>query len=142
MNRRRDHIAGRRRNRALILDHADNTRRFGPADIKRAWALAGKAKSEDCPLQRCSYCGALIPLGCVSCPECGATLRELPAPRSHDERRGGALIELSRLGAMSYPRVLRWAGQDEHRLRLVAQARGYKQGWVWRRLQELRGGGQ
>ena len=61
---------------------------------------------------------------------------------AHDERRGGALIELSRLGAMSYPRVLRWAGQDEHRLRLVAQARGYKQGWVWRRLQELRGGGQ
>ena len=38
------------KNRALILDHADNTRRFGPADIKREWALAGKAQSEACPL--------------------------------------------------------------------------------------------
>jgi DNA repair protein RadD len=126
--------------RAIILDHADNTRRFGFADLKRAWTLAGKAKSEDCPLQRCS-CGALIPLGCVTCPECGATLREPPAPRSHDELRGGALIELSRLEAMSYPHVLRWAGADEKRLRLVAKARGYKPGWVWHRLQELRGGG-
>ena len=43
---------------------------------------------------------------------------------------------------MSYPRVLRWAGADEQRLRLVAKARGYKQSWVWRRLQELRGGGR
>ena len=43
---------------------------------------------------------------------------------------------------MSYPRVLRWAGADEQRLRLVAKARGYKQGWVWHRLQELRGGGR
>jgi DNA repair protein RadD len=128
--------------RARILDHADNTRRFGFADLKRAWTLAGKAASEDCPLQRCS-CGALIPLGCVTCPECGAILREPPAassPRSHAEIRGGALVELSRLAAMSYPRVLRWVGADERRLRLVAQARGYKPGWVWYRLQELRGG--
>jgi superfamily II DNA or RNA helicase len=133
------------KNRALILDHADNTRRFGPADIKREWALAGEASSESCPLQRCDCCGALIPLGCVSCPECGAPLREPPAPaapRMHVERRGGALVELSRLGAMSYPHALRWAGPDEQRLRLVAKARGYKPGWVWHRLQELRGVGR
>lgn len=47
------------------------------------------------------------------------------------------LIHLDRLAAMPYPRVLRWAGADEARLRLVAQARGYRLGWVWHRLREL-----
>jgi hypothetical protein len=55
----------------------------------------------------------------------------------HHEKPGAPLVEASRLAAMSYWQALRWAGRDERRLRLVAQARGYKSGWVWHRLQEL-----
>jgi hypothetical protein len=33
---------------------------------------------------------------------------------------------------------MRWAGDDEMRLRAVARARGYKPGWVWWRLKTAR----
>ena len=39
---------------------------------------------------------------------------------------------------MTYQQALRWAGGDRDRLHLVAAARGYKPGWVYYRLQELR----
>jgi DNA repair protein RadD len=124
--------------RAIILDHAGNTHRFGPADVDRQWSLAGKTgKGENPPpLQRCSCCGALISAAAMSCPECGTVLR-VPKPKApHVERVPARLIETSRLAAMTYWQALRWAGRDEQRLRLVAQARGYKSGWVFYRLQE------
>jgi DNA repair protein RadD len=132
---------------ALILDHAGNTFRFGPADVARKWSLEGKAKDEPPPLQRCRECGALVPIALFECEECGAVLRErLPPagtmpPRHHHEITSGRLVEIDRLAVVRYGDVLRWAGADERRLRLVAKARGYKSGWVWHRLQELRGGG-
>jgi superfamily II DNA or RNA helicase len=129
--------------KALILDHAGNIWRFGPADLERNWSLEGKAgKSEALPpLQRCSGCGAIIPAAAMSCPECGTVLR-VPIPKApHVERAGTRLVETSRLAAMSYGQALRWAGNDRDRLHLVAHARGYKRGWVWHRLQELAEGG-
>jgi DNA repair protein RadD len=132
--------------RALILDHSGNTFRFGPADAPREWSLAGKVKDEPPPLQRCPECGALVPIALFECDECGAVLRQrLPPagtvpPRRHHEIAGGRLIETDRLAVMRYGDALRWAGADEHRLRLVAKARGYKPGWIWHRLQELRAG--
>jgi hypothetical protein len=44
------------------------------------------------------------------------------------------------LRGMSYGKVLEWAGRDETKLQQVAAARGYRRGWVFYRLQELRGG--
>jgi DNA repair protein RadD len=132
--------------KALILDHAGNTFRSGPADVARNWSLEGKAKDDPPPLQRCPECGALVPIALFECEECGAVLRERLPPagampsRQHHEITGGRLIETDRLAVMRYRDALRWAGNDEQRLRLVAQARGYKSGWVWHRLQELRGG--
>jgi superfamily II DNA or RNA helicase len=132
--------------KGFILDHAGNTFRFGPADAPQNWTLKGREKGEQpLPLQRCDYCGVLIPLACLECPECGAVLREPPGPRTHIERRGEALKALTpadRLSIMSYGQCLRWAGRDANRLRLVAAARGYKPGWVWHRLQELQEGEQ
>jgi superfamily II DNA or RNA helicase len=127
--------------RALILDHAGNTFKFGPPDADRRWCLEGKLKGET-PMQRCSECGALVPLAADTCPECSAVLRGRPAAgasgRMHVERHGAALVEINKIAAMSYGRALRWARDDKTRLRLVAQARGYKPGWVWHRLREIR----
>jgi superfamily II DNA or RNA helicase len=127
--------------RALILDHSGNTYRFGPADAPRAWSLEGRAKLATAPpmVMRCKACGAIDSISALACESCGATLRE-PAPRpARIEVRTSALVEVERLRAMSYPQALRWAGADEARLRMIARARGYKSGWVWHRLQELRG---
>jgi superfamily II DNA or RNA helicase len=126
--------------KAVILDHAGNTYRFGPADLARAWSLEGKAgKGEPPPpLQRCFGCGAIIPAAVMSCPECGVVLRE-PKPKApHIERAGAPLVATDRLATMTYQQALRWAGGDRDRLRLVAAARGYKPGWVYYRLEELR----
>jgi DNA repair protein RadD len=123
--------------RALILDHAGVTFRFGA----RTWSLAGKEKSDPPPMQRCPECGALVLLADWTCPECGAVLREPAAPRSYVEIEGGRLIEVEDqwLAAARYGEALAWAGDDEHRLHRVARARGYKRGWVWHRMQEVDG---
>ena len=132
------------KDKALILDHASNTFRFGPVSIERKWSLEGKEKSEPSPMQRCPDCGALVPLAEWTCPECGAVLRErLPPagtmPQQHHEITSGRLIEVADewLAAARYREALSWAGDDERRLYRVARARGYKPGWVWHRLQEM-----
>jgi DNA repair protein RadD len=129
--------------KALILDHAGNTYRHGVADAPHAWSLDGRPKDRAATelVRRCKECGALNPIAAPRCKECGALLREPPPPRPHVEVRSGALIEIDRLHSMPYGRALRWAGDSEDRLRLIAQARGYKRGWVWHRLKELREGG-
>jgi hypothetical protein len=128
--------------RALILDHAGNTYRFGFADTPRSWSLEGRAKGDgsdggEAPVApratRCPECGALVPAACFECPECGAELRS----RERIEIRQPPLIEAERLRIMNYGQALRWAGTSEERLHLVARARGYKRGWVWHRLQEF-----
>jgi superfamily II DNA or RNA helicase len=126
--------------RALILDHAGLSYRFGLADAPRAWSLDGRAQTSTgaCAVARCKECGALNPIAAMSCAACGATLRTPPPPRRHIEMRSAPLIEIDRLRAMSYGQALRWAGQSEDRVRMVAHARGYKRGWVFHRLQELR----
>jgi superfamily II DNA or RNA helicase len=128
------------KDKAFILDHAGNSFKFGLVDADRKWSLEGRAKDEQAaPLQRCHFCGALVPLSARNCPECGAVLREdpPPVPRTHIERRTDPLVLTNKLAAMTYWKALRWAGRDEARLRLVAHARGYKAGWVWHRLQEM-----
>jgi superfamily II DNA or RNA helicase len=127
--------------KALILDHSGNTFRHGLVDAPRTWSLAGRPKGErqgEAPLCRCEQCAALNPIAALVCSECGAQLREPPSKR---ESRIGPLVELhhvatNHLTTMTYRQALLWAGNDLHRLRLVAQARGYKPGWIFKVLQE------
>jgi superfamily II DNA or RNA helicase len=127
--------------KAYILDHTGNTFKFGPVDAEREWSLAGYAKDKDVqPLQRCRFCGAIVAAPARVCPECDAVLREEGPSRVHTEVRGVPLVPTDKLAAMTYWQALNWAGRDQRRLRLVAQARGYKSGWVWHRMRELAGG--
>jgi superfamily II DNA or RNA helicase len=122
--------------RALILDHAGCTYRHGFADTPRRWSLDGRPRGEggEAPVTRCPECGAVVPAASFDCPECGAELRS----RERVEIHGAPLIEAEKLKIMNYGQALRWAGNSEERLRLVAKARGYKRGWVWHRLEEYR----
>src|SRR5262249_49979148 len=51
------------KDRALILDHAGNTYRFGLADAPRCWSLEGRPRGEtgEAPVRRCPEGGALVP---------------------------------------------------------------------------------
>jgi hypothetical protein len=119
------------RNFADIIDQA---RRVPIEDeiARRGIKLRGNA-------DRCGprpACGALVPTATYECPECNATLRE-----RRIEIHQAPLIEAKRLRIMNYDAALRWAGNSESRLRLVQQARGYKPGWIWHRVQEIKKAG-
>ena len=69
--------------RALILDHAGNTCRFGLADAQREWSLEGGGKWEyewekgsRIAARRCTACGAVNPISASTCSECGAELHK------------------------------------------------------------------
>ena len=128
---------------AIVLDHAGNAFRHGMPDLEHAWSLDGRPKKRGKPLvRRCPECGALIPIAAHECPECGADLRPEPVqPATAPD----PLIELDPAQAFerwlatgAFNAVVRWAGSDESRLRAVAQARGYKKGWVYFRLKAER----
>jgi superfamily II DNA or RNA helicase len=122
------------KDRAIILDHAGNAVRHGLADTPHEWSLDGRPKGEsgEAPVRRCRGCGAVVPAACFTCPECGATLRS----NNIIEIRQPQLIETDWLKHMKYWQALQWAGGSKERLQRVAEARGYKPGWVWHRMQE------
>jgi superfamily II DNA or RNA helicase len=122
------------KDKALILDHSGNTFRFGMVDAPRVWSLEGRPKGQgETPLCHCGQCGALNPIAALVCVNCGTQLRE---PPSRSEIHTGRLVEFNQLAEMSYRQALLWAGDNAARLRLVAHARGYKRGWVFKALQE------
>jgi superfamily II DNA or RNA helicase len=130
--------------RAIILDHAGNALRHGLPDLEHAWSLEGRPKKPGKALvRRCPDCGAVIPISARECPECGAHLR--PEPGIKPAATSEPLIELDPttahrrwLAQGPFQTVIQWAGRDEARLREVAAARGYKNGWVYHRLRPPR----
>jgi len=126
--------------KALILVHAQNSYRHGLPDAPRTWSLDGRAqvRSPEPVVRRCPECGALVPIAALRCNECGIILREPAPPVPRIEVRSGSLVEINHMRSTSYRQAMRWAGESEDRLRLVASARGYKRGWVFHRLREMR----
>jgi hypothetical protein len=130
--------------RAVILDHSGNCLRHGLPDLDHRWSLDGRPKIRGKTLvRRCPECGALIPISAHSCPHCGTDLR--PAPVIRPATAPDPLIELDPatahqrwLASGSFKAVVRWAGSDPERLQEVAQARGYRLGWVYHRLRTHR----
>jgi DNA repair protein RadD len=141
---------------ALILDFAGNTLRHGLPDEPRQWALHSAArkdrpKTKGPTVRRCRECGTVNSRHDEDCRHCGASLIVKPPPRvevdvrlRHEARPcevfGSEVYD--RLRGMSYGQRLQWAGDSEQRLRAIAKACGYKPGWVYHRIVELRGAAQ
>ncbi|WP_456738546.1 DEAD/DEAH box helicase [Bradyrhizobium sp. USDA 4471] len=132
------------KSRAMILDLAGNVFRHGLPDTPREWSLAGREKKDRAPppvvarLRHCPACRTLNPPGTGVC-SCGTELKPTSA-----ERRDAALElvrvrqeQLQKLSRLTYGECLSWAGTSEERLQMVALARGYKRGFVHKRLIEI-----
>lgn len=60
---------------AIIIDHADNVRKFGLPDEHVEWSLERPPKQQKSNLIRCPFCSFLIKAWSLDCPECGKGLR-------------------------------------------------------------------
>jgi superfamily II DNA or RNA helicase len=130
--------------RALILDHAGNVMAHGMPDDPRGWSLKGREKKNGKAApsyKRCPDCGAVNSMAARSCGGCGHEFRAIVVPYQEIESKlipGKRLpMTAERIARMSYHAAIGWAGGDERKLHQVAQARGYKAGWVFYRMQEF-----
>jgi DNA repair protein RadD len=61
-------------NRAIIIDHAGNSWRFGLPEAEHEWSLSTSERGDperSAPVKLCCVCGAMIASGAHQCPECG-----------------------------------------------------------------------
>jgi superfamily II DNA or RNA helicase len=122
----------------IVLDHAGNVLRHGLPDEPRAWSLDGaKARKANATravpaLKRCPACFA-IHKPAPRCPACG---RVYESEARQVRQVSGELSKLdpTRIAALrSAPlRALLRNARTDAELRAIAEARGYKPGWVWR----------
>lgn len=81
---------------ALLLDHAGNVYRFGlpvdfvPPKLTDELPKASRKLPKEPPVRECRECGAVIPLGCSTCPECGT---DTPRRQPNVEQIDGRLVE-------------------------------------------------
>ena len=127
-----------------VLDHAGNTLAHGLPDTPREWSLLGRAKGaqREASGWRCPAC-FLVQVPAKACRECGEAA---PWLGDGDEREGRSLrlVEgqlqvvdperIARLRATPLSKLLA-DNPGREQLREIAQARGYKSGWVWHTMQ-------
>lgn len=127
-----------------VLDHAGNTLTHGLPDTPHEWSLLGRAKgaSREASEWCCQSCRLVQPMA-RACRECG----EVPPWIGDDEEREGRSLRLveGELQVVDPERIARLrsvplrellAGNpSREQLREIAQARGYKPGWIWHMTQ-------
>jgi superfamily II DNA or RNA helicase len=127
---------------ALLLDYSGNLLKHGLPDMPVRWSLDGREEARGCGedhVKACPNCEALVPMGVCECPECGhvffAPQREIQgiAP--------GAITEIDyeqvmRLREMPYRQAIATARTFDD-LKVIALARCYADGWVYRAAKEL-----
>jgi DNA repair protein RadD len=133
------------KNALIVLDHAANTLTHGLPETPQKWSLAGvKREPGMAPPDdwECPKCGCLNPSSSRACAGCEFE-REGCAQEPELVGNGeGDLTELtseilSRIRAMPYKQFVS-EPRSEEELRIYAQHRGYRKGWVFHRLQEQR----
>jgi DNA repair protein RadD len=134
---------------ANIFDHAGNWTRHGLYDEDRVWSLQGRAKQKrgadgDPAVTCCSDCHAVLKARVKRCPHCGFAFEivpheivEMAGELSEISQDDTANVTAERLRTMRYRAALQWCGSDPDKMRLVAQAKGYKHGWIWHLQQEI-----
>ncbi|MGB4948648.1 MAG: DEAD/DEAH box helicase [Candidatus Competibacter denitrificans] len=121
--------------RAIILDHAGNTRRHGLPTEPGQWSLANRPRNKSAAslhlTKDCVDCGALLPLAARTCQECGcvfewARMTEEPPPTVTGELEAIDAVAVARERRREVARA-----RSLEELQAIGRARGYKSGWAW-----------
>lgn len=90
------------KDRAIILDHADNVRRHGLPTDEVEWSLDGVKRKGKSPVKKCFECGATVSSSAAACPGCGhrfeASGSQVAVPvrdAVEVEVRAGELVEMT-----------------------------------------------
>lgn len=125
---------------ALLLDHCNNTMKFGLPDEDREWELtsdiATKKKDPGFSIRVCPHCFAASPPRALVCVECGRKF-EVEA-RQNVKEKDGDLVELT---AEEIERKKQWVAERRAQgmstlaqLKDIERIKKYKPGWaehVW-----------
>lgn len=125
--------------RALILDHAGNTRRHGLPTEPGNWSLASKPRRKPDPnlalTKDCPDCAAVLAMAARSCPECGCVFEWARDAAETPPTVAGDLEEIDAVAVARQRRAEVARAKSLEDLQAIARARGYKMGWahhVWR----------
>lgn len=123
------------KDKAIILDHAGNTHRFGLPDDERTWSLeglSGPRGPRPAPSKRCSICFAVTHPGAAVCGECGHKFISA-STRETIRQVDGDLEEVAADLARTKARQEQGMADSLAGLVQLAQLRGYKnpQGWAF-----------
>lgn len=128
------------KDKALILDHAGNTRRHGLPTEPGNWSLENRPRrssAQGALTKDCFDCGAVLALAARTCPECGCIFAwaQAETPEAPPTVAG----DLEEIDAVAVARerrreVARARSLEE--LQEIGRARGYKSGWAWHRWRE------
>jgi superfamily II DNA or RNA helicase len=122
---------------AFILDHVGNISKHGLAEDHREWSLDGIdkkfSKSEVSTHKQCEGCFCMFIKTLPACPECGY---EKPPAAPKIVQIDGELVEITSIRSLPYSEAIaKCKTRDD--LKKIAQARGYKAGWVYHQAKEL-----
>jgi DNA repair protein RadD len=128
--------------RATVIDLVGNWKRHGRASEHREWSLDSQPRAKGIirtDLWRCSACTA-VNAQALACECCGAPPR--PSVNCHSEVEiWSELIRdprlITQIRTMPHSELLAWAS-NELRARQTAIIKGWKAGWVFHHLRELR----
>lgn len=136
---------------AIIIDHANNFKKFGYPDDDRDWKLAiksGKQKSKTLlkdpglSIVTCDYCFAVVRVADVKdgkCPICGKPIKiheakpvsdvDLVEATKERQRRIHEIVKSNLLKEVATKKVSELHSLKE--LQAYAKLHGYKPGWAW-----------
>lgn len=125
------------KNAAIILDHCNNTMKFGLPDEDREWALTEDAttrkKKPEASIRVCPKCFAASPSRSLVCVDCGHVFEV--AARQEVREKDGELVELT-AEEIQAKRERQARGYEMHKATSLAQLKdierikGYKPGWA------------
>lgn len=132
------------KDKALILDHAGNTRRHGLPTEPGNWSLDSKPRrkpdlhlklTKDCP-----DCGAVLAMSARSCPECGCIFEWARDAAEPPPTVAGDLEMIDAVAVARQRRMEVARARTLEDLQAIGRARGYKSGWAWHMWRERQQG--
>jgi superfamily II DNA or RNA helicase len=113
------------KNEFAILDFGNNIQRHGFWEQERAWSLKKKKKRDGvAPVKDCPSCFAMLPAQVMTCNYCGHEF-----VKTEKEKQAEVIAELAKMTYQQIQDEIKTA--DFKKLEVIAQAKGYKLGWVY-----------